>query len=230
MKKYLFPVFALISMLQIVACNSSASNTNEMANESESSSKAMEDGHKYQIKAAIVTSKITNTMMESDITTMLYFDDYGDKQITKTDTKMTMDGHTMETHICSMMKDGWSYSWEEGKTTGNKFQMKDAMDASKMDYSNITEDMKKQFGIEKIGTETVLGKKCDKYSMKKEGMGFGTFWIWNNIPMKSESTINEMSINIEVTNIDENPNFSNNEFDLPENITFIERTMPAKTK
>lgn len=229
MKKHLLPVFAMISALQFVACNSSDTKTGEngKAEESESSASAMENGHKYQIKSAIITSKITNTMMAGDISNILYFDDYGKDEMTKTVTKISMMGQNIESTSYSMTKDGWSYSWEEGKPTGSKFQMKEVMDPSKMDYSKLSEEMKEQFGIKQIGTETVMGKKCDKFTMNKDGMGTGTYWIWNNIPMKSETTMGGIGVNINVTDIDENPHFSKDQFDVPDNVTFTEVTIPA---
>ena len=179
------------------------------------------------MESAIVTSKITNSMMQGDVTTVLYFDDYGEKEMTRTSTKMAIMGQNIQSVTNNLLKDGWSYSWEEGKTTGSKFQLKDVMDASKMDYAKMSEEMKKEFGVKKVGTETIMGKKCDKYEMNKDGMGNGNFWLWKNIPLKSETTISGMQLKIEVIDLNENPNFEKGQFDVPTTVTFTEMNMPA---
>ena len=72
-----------------------------------------------------------------------------------------------------------------------------------------------------------MGKKCDKYEMNKDGMGNGNFWLWKNIPLKSETTISGMQLKIEVIDLNENPNFEKGQFDVPTTVTFTEMNMPA---
>ncbi len=228
MKKFILPILAIISALQFIACNNS-SKTEGVEGASDNTERASSDdaSQRYQLKSAIVTSKTTNSMMGGDITTLLYFDDHGEKEMTKTTTKISMMGQNIETVSNSLLKDGWYYNWEEGKNTGSKFQLKEMMDPSKMDYAKMSEDMMKELGVKKVGSETIMGKKCDKYEMNKEGMGTGNFWLWKNIAMKSEMTMAGMKMNIEVTDIDENPNFAKGQFDVPSNVTFTEMSMPA---
>jgi len=232
MKNITLPVLAIISALQFISCNNSNADDgrNGSSGNSESEGSVEEGSERYGIESAIVTSKITNSMMVGDITTVLYFDNHGEKEMTKTMTKMSIMGKNIESVSNSITKDGWIYSWEEGQNTGSKFQLKTAMDSTKMDYEKMSEEMRKEFGIKKIGSETIMNKKCDKYEMNKEGMGNGNFWLWKNIPMKSETTVAGMKMNVEVTNLDENPNFENGQFEIPSNVTFTEVGTPALNK
>lgn len=230
MKKFILPVLAIISALQFISCNNSSKEGDDSgsANNTENEGSASgDDSRRYTLESAIVTSKITNSMMQGDVTTVLYFDDYGEKEMTRTSTKMAIMGQNIQSVTNNLLKDGWSYSWEEGKTTGSKFQLKDVMDASKMDYAKMSEEMKKEFGVKKVGTETIMRKKCDKYEMNKDGMGNGNFWLWKNIPLKSETTISGMQLKIEVIDLNENPNFEKGQFDVPTTVTFTEMNMPA---
>ncbi|MBK7038339.1 MAG: hypothetical protein IPH42_18930 [Bacteroidetes bacterium] len=114
-------------------------------------------------------------MMQGDITTVVYFDDYGEKELNRTSSKMSIMGQNIQNVNNNLLKDGWSYTWEDGKTTGNKMHLKDVMDPSEMNFDKMSEEMKKEFGVKKVGTETIMGKKCDKYEMNKDGMGNGNF-------------------------------------------------------
>ncbi len=230
MKKFILPLFALISALQFIACNGASKETedSEVSNSTENDgSSSSDDSKRYKIESAIVTSKITNSMVQGDITTVVYFDDYGEKELNRTSSKMSIMGQNIQNVNNNLLKDGWSYTWEDGKTTGNKMHLKDVMDPSEMNFDKMTEEMKKEFGIKKIGTETMMGKKCDKYEMNKDGMGNGNFWLWKNIPLKSETTISGMQLKIEVIDLNENPNFEKGQFDVPTTVTFTEMNMPA---
>jgi len=232
MKNITLPVLAIISALQFISCNNSNVNdgTEDSSNNSEHGSSASDASERYGLESAIVTSKITNSMMAGDIFTILYFDDHGEKEMTKTSTKMSIMGQNIESVTISLNKEGWVYTWEEGKTSGNKIQLKDMLDPSKMDYEKMSEEMRKEFGVKKIGSEMIMNKKCDKYEMSKQGMGSGYFWLWKNISMKTDMTISGMKMNIDVTELNENPNLEKAQFEIPSDVTFTEMSMPALNK
>ena len=80
-------------------------------------------------------------------------------------------------------------------------------------------DIAKEMNIKKVGTQSFLGKTCDKYTIdfKKQQMK-GSYLVWNGIALKTEMTVMGMKTTIEATKIEENPTIPADKFEVPKGI------------
>lgn len=202
-----------------ISCSDSNSKTSENAVEDNSTEIAA--GGRYDLKSGIVTSKNTSSMMTGDMTTILYFDDHGKKSATESINKISVMGQNIETHTKTIVIDDMMYSWEVGAKTGTKMKLDMTANAEQMDYKNLSKEMMEQFKMNKIGSETVMGKKCDVFEMNSQGLQ-GKYYIWDNIAMKSETNIGGMNMVVEVTDLKENPSIPASTFAIPSDVTFTD--------
>ena len=59
----------------------------------------------------------------------------------------------------------------------------------KINWNNLTDQVKKDNNIKELGKETIAGKECTKYSMTTEGFQGPqeqTVWIYKGIQLKNE--------------------------------------------
>lgn len=215
-----------VLLLFVSSCNNSG-GTKENGDDTNSSENSDQTGYKYDLKSAIVTSKTNMAMAGGDMTTILYFDDHGEKYATENINKMSMMGQTMETHSKTIMKDGYIYTWNVGEKTGNKMKLDMMKNGENFDYKKMSKEMMDQMKIKKTGTDNVQGKKCDVYEMNDESMT-GKYYIWDNITMKSETSISGMTVTTEVTDLKENASIPASTFEVPGDVAFTEMSMPAK--
>jgi len=216
-----------VSLLFIAACGKSGDKGDNSSDSNDDTTASSDNGnYRYNLKSAIITSNTKTDMMGTDITTILTFDDHGEKTATETVSKISVMGQNMETHNKSIMKDGYIYSWQTDQKTGTKMKI-DMNSVENMDYKKMSEDMMKQMNIKKAGNATVMGKSCDVYEMNNNGMT-GKYYIWDNIAMKMETSMSGMNMVIEVTDIRENPSVPASTFDVPSDVTFAEMTMPTR--
>ena len=81
----------------------------------------------------------------------LYFDDYGAKEVSIT----SVDFRVAKSKTIEIRKDGFSYTYEEGKTEGTKkaWYARASSDYSKADPRTI-----ERYKVKDLGTETVVIK------------------------------------------------------------------------
>lgn len=218
-----------ISGFLFLACsNKDASETstgNELASGENTKSDGEGIGKRYGIKSGIVTSE---TMLPNNMgktTTVQYFDDYGTLDYTESTTEVSAYGTNSKTISNSIIKDDVIYNWEPGSKTGTKILMDKQMDVSKINYRELSEDLKKQFNIKEEGKENVNGKNCDVYSMDYMGAK-GKIFIWEGITMKSDIVMMGMNVVINVVKLEENAKIASDKFTIPVDITFTEVSMP----
>ena len=154
-------------------------------------------------------------------TTILYWDDYGDKETRKESTAMKILGMTTKSEKTSVTKSEWLYEWEKGKKTGTKVEnpyLKYLKENPNISYEELGRRTIEDLGYEKVGTETVFGKKCEVWA------GIGKVWIWNSIALKSEINMGFRAVQT-VTSIDLNAKVPANVFDIPADVTFEEAVL-----
>ncbi|MFI5171855.1 MAG: hypothetical protein ACHQFW_05665 [Chitinophagales bacterium] len=227
MKKLILPSLLAITIC-FSSCNSEKKTENGEENGNETTVSSENGKGKYQIKSGNFTTKAQTQMMGSgmDTYTITYFDDYGAKELTESVTKMDMGGMKMETHTYSLVKDQTMYSWEQGKTTGTKYNFSDMM--KNMNYETFSEEMKKQYNYKELGTETVLGKTCKKISVEIQKGSSATVCTWKGISMRSEVNVAGMPMTMEVTELNENASTDASKFEIPSDVTFTEMKMPGQ--
>lgn len=212
MKKLLF--FALAAAIAALSsCSGGGNKTDKKADSTktkDSIAKTSSGTGRYKMKSGILTQTTTTMGMTMNMT--VYFDDYGNKQCTETKS-------SMGTNNISLTLDGYQYSINLMSKTGTKTKIPKTGDNKNIDFSSLTADMMKQMKITKLGTEEVMGKTCDKYSMDDAAMSMkATYWVWNGIALKMESAVMGFKSTILTTKIDENATIPADKFEIPKDI------------
>jgi len=207
MKKILLALFAL---LFIVACSKTEEQKTENPEQQsvtteQSTNKVVT--HRYDIKSgAIYYNAPMGTKQE------LYFDDYGAKEVFIT----SVDLGIAKAKSIEIRKDGFTYKYDEGKTEGTK----SSWYTNDFNYSKPDPKLMERYKVKELGTETIGGKQCKKYSAE-----FGstpiTSWVWNNIMVKSITNFGGKDMVIEATKIEET-SVDQKIFELPAGVTFKE--------
>jgi len=214
MKKQLLIFIAATSII-ISACNNSDSKSGNTKNATDSTkvvdAKKQNPNGRYSLKSAIVEMKTAVMGMEQK--QVLFFDEYGAKECTE--ITATMFGQ--KSHNINITKDGFVYSIDMIKKTGTKIKIP-SKDAN-INFTNLGEEIAKEMNIKKVGTQSFLGKTCDKYTIdfKKQQMK-GSYLVWNGIALKTEMTVMGMKTTIEATKIEENPTIPADKFEVPKGI------------
>ncbi len=210
----------LIGILVITSCNNET-ETNADGEVIEKTDKKT-GNERYGIKSGIVVSKAELPNNMGSTTTTLYFTDHGKKEYTEMESKIEMMGMSQNNKNASIIKNGYMYSWTPGETTGSKIKIDEALDLSTMDFDEMSEERKNELNLKKIGTETILGKKCDIYAVENPQMGSGKVSVWKNLVLKTQADAMGMTMKSEAISIDENAKIPKEKFEVPEDVTFSE--------
>ena len=174
------------------------------------SAMAQEGTKRYEIKSGMVKS-VMDVMGQSTETT-LYFDNYGEQQVTKAKVKVPGYG---EIETATILRDGkgWvvNYAMEQ-------VQELPASALGDVNLANPTDEEIKTYHIEEIGTETILGKECTKYSYEVTVQGQkakGTAWVYKGFPLKSVVSVSGMEITTETVEFLENVSVMPQTFEIP---------------
>jgi hypothetical protein len=206
MKNILFIVMAL-SLL--IGCSKTeekkADNPDQTVTDHKSSTPIA--NHRYGIKSGkIQYTAPMNTNQE------LYFDEYGAKELFITSIDLGM----AKSKTIEIRKDGFSYSYQEGKTEGQKRKWI----TRDMDYSKADPKTMELYKVKDLGTETIDGKECKKFRAEFGGAPILS-WSWNNIMVKSVTKMGGKDFVIEAVKIQET-SVDPKMFELPQGVTFKE--------
>jgi len=169
---------------------------------------------KYGLKSAVIHLKSTTMGLEQNI--IMYFDDYGKKQ----STELTQELFGQKMKQFTITDSGYIYSYNTVDNNGTKVKVNEN-DPDNINFNAITEKMAKQFNIKKTGIATIIGKKCDVYSMEFAASKMkGTYYIYKGFMLKTESSVSGITIKMEATKFDENPVIPAEKFTIPKNINF----------
>ena len=181
---------------------------------------------RYDIERAILKKNSVVVMggMQQVISSVQYFDEYGNKESSESVTNMAGQSLTM----FSMVKDGYVYSANMTTKQGTKINMAAMMDDYKtVNYLNLTDEVKKKYQIEVRGNEKFFGKECNRYDLtvKIQGQSLKvSVWVWKGLSLKSSMSVAGSIITEEVTEIQEGAEIAKEKFALPEGINFIDMT------
>jgi len=180
-----------------------------------------QDFRKYAKKSGHVEYKLSG---DATGTNIVYWDDWGRKEIQIQDSKTTVWGMTNEENKTTLMLGTVIYTWKKGD---NEIQKSENPMAKIWKDKNYTEKDIDKFskqtletgGFKKTGEEIVDGKICEVY----EGLG-GKLWIWKNNQVAIKTNIKLLGINIisEATKIDLNANVPASVFELPKDMEIVE--------
>lgn len=166
---------------------------------------------RFGIKSGIV--KITTSTMGIKNHSTLYFDNYGAQQMSETSVNLGVVKRTMREYTLDDAKISWNVKQNKAERT--------PITGPVLNYSDLTDEVKEHYKVKELGTETVLGRECTKYSVEMEENGVqieNTIWVWQGIPMKSEHVAG-VKISMEVTELQENAKIPDGIFDIPGNVS-----------
>lgn len=232
MKKSASPLLFTLFISGMFACQSFSNpdaNSKSIEENASDVSEAQPANARYGIKSGIIYKKITNSMMKGENTITTWFDQYGAVEVSQNYTKMEMMGQKIEETTWSSMRDGMLYSYKIGQKTGTKFNISSTFDPKNVDWSKLSDDLMKQYKVEKSGTEEFLGKTCDVYTMNNTEMGMvGKYLLWKNISLKTDTKMAGMTVVEEVTKLEENVSIPSSKLELPTDVVFTEVKIPGK--
>lgn len=173
---------------------------------------------KYPYKSGKVEYLLSGNTTGKQIT---YWDQYGYNEVTIEETTTKMFGQTIVENSTTLILGNDQYEWNN--TDDRVFKMSNPIaetwEENGYDDDDVQEfsiETMKALGYEKVGTETIQGKKCDLYT------GMGKIWVWEGLPLKTEiKLLGTVSI-IEAKDIDTNCKVPSSVFDLPANREVVE--------
>lgn len=150
-------------------------------------------------------------------TTKLYWDDFGAKEFSVTDTEIKMLGMTTKKVENKLLLGDYIYTWEKNAKTGIKMKnpsLEQMKDNPNIDMEEFQTELLKSMGYQKKGTETIFGKTCEIWQ------GIGKMWVWNSLPLKVDvSTMGIKSVQM-VTKLSPNSSVSSKIFNIPSGVKF----------
>lgn len=167
---------------------------------------AQTPSRRFGIKSGIFESTTSIMILTSQSTT--YFDDYGNKTMT------LMKANGMEIR-------SYSFAGENRMIIVNMNQKQTQVTPlpDEANFMNLSDDIIRKYGIKDNGKEMLLGKECTKYSQKVERNGQtveGTSWVWEGLPIKTVSSVQGMTMTVEMTSLQENVEIDPYMFELPD--------------
>lgn len=203
-------LFFVLSLTILAACSKTEEKKVEGADQQNVKSQETKTpviNHRYGIKSGFIKyTAPMNTNQE------LYFDDYGAKELFIT----SIDLGIAKSKTIEIRMDGYSYSYEEGKKEGIKRKRY----TNDMDYSKADSEMMARYKLKDLGTETIAGKECKKFSTEFGKSPIVT-WTWNNIMVKTITQMSGDDFTIEAVKIQET-SVDPKLFELPQGVTFKE--------
>jgi hypothetical protein len=218
MKKLLFGV-VILGLTAMYSCSgtankdnkSTADSTNVKKDEPKETSKG-----KYQIKSGILSITSEAMGFKTEVTT--YFDNFGSQE----SSLSTMAIMGIKSQRLSINKDG--YIWEIDLTTktGTKTKIPEN-DPKNLDFTGMSEKIMKEMNIKKEGTETLLGKTCDKFSMNYDKMKTtANYSVWKGIALKTDMVVAGMKMKMIATKLEENSSIPGDKFEVPAGVKITE--------
>lgn len=205
----------ILSAILFTSCkNKSSESVNELKKQVEIAKETTKG--KYAIKSGIVEYK--TQMMGMDAKQIFTFDDFGKKEI----TEVMMEMMGTKIHSVTLNKDGFVYNYDLIKKIGTKRPIT-LLKTHDIDFENMTKEMMKDMNINKEGSEKFLGKNCEKVSIDNKKMQMkGNYLIYKGIPLKVNTDLGSIKMNLLAEKFIENPALPKNKFTIPTDIKISE--------
>jgi hypothetical protein len=176
------------------------------------------DYKRYAKKSGIVKYELSGN---SEGTSIVYWDDWGQKEFKIENTETTVLGFTTKEKKRTLILGEFIYTWNDKEDVVYKAESPIAnhLNNSNMTTKEANDKSLRSIGYKEIGTETVNGKKCTVY----EGLG-GKLWAWEKYQIPVKVDVNILGINIVSTAVkfDLDAKIDQNIFALPEGKQIVE--------
>jgi len=145
---------------------------------------------------------------------VIYFDDYGELYYGLKTTSSKEKGKIIKKSRLNIQRQDTVILINEENHTASKHLAEEL--SFKIKHNLINIEMLRDMGYSPIDSEEVSGFICDKYSGEN-----GTMWVWNNIILKSEIIIMDISIKMEAIEVVTGVEVADSKFKLPKNYKLI---------
>ena len=165
----------------------------------------------YEMKSGIVTMEMD--MMGRKVVQEIYFDDYGAKQA------MIMDFQGKKVRAIEMK--GENIMIDDQAKTATKMPAMGMGSTEKINFLDKSEKNIKRNKIKELGTETVAGKECTKYSVAVFVMGQVLkqhVWVYKGITLKTSISTDFGEMGMTATSLVEDVEIPAETFEIPEGI------------
>ncbi len=185
-----------------------------LAQDGYSAEELAEKGFKrYNVESGVVKCTYSGIMTGKETIT---FDNWGWKESSKGEKTTNVMGVQTADKSQTYLDGITQYSYDPDKKTATKIEnniLKGIIDGGNAkSMTDAGEQMLKDMGGEKVGTETILGKKCDVYEIKSYGT---KTWVWNGITLKLEMNMMGMTYEMIATSFEEGVDVDADEVTLP---------------
>lgn len=170
---------------------------------------------KYKIEKAHI--EYETEAMGMKIESTLDFDNFGNDQVVT--AVINMMGMNKTSKV--LTHGAYNYILDMESKSGTKSPTDGGDDIKGVDFSNIPQEIKDEYNIKELGTETVAGKTCQKFSIETEGV-VSKLWVWKNIPLKTEANQGGATVVMLAKKIDTKPSFEAATFEVPEGFTITD--------
>ena len=175
---------------------------------------------RYSLKSGIVKYTIDGMQKGS---AELYFDNWGMKEATYENSVIEMYGIKQESETVNYLDGYWQYNVDKQSNTGTKTKntvLESIVENSEDgDLVVIGQQMFTNMGGKKIGSGEVIGKPCEIWELESVGT---KVWVWENIPLKTETNMMGMTLVREATSIETDADIPEGKLDIPTDIEFNE--------
>lgn len=165
----------------------------------------------YEIKSGIITMEME--MMGRAIVQDIYFDDYGAKQATISNFQ----GKKMR----GLEVKGENLMIDDAENTAVKMPAMGGNSKDRINFLDKSDKNIRKNKIKELGTETLLGRECTKYSVAIFMMGQvvkQTVWVYKGITLKSSIVTDFGEMVQQATNLVEDIEIPASTFEVPEGL------------
>lgn len=175
---------------------------------------------RYNVESGIIKCTYSGIMTGEQT---IRFDKWGWRESTKGAKSTNMMGFQNTDNTETYLDGITQYTFDPAKKTATKIDntfLKGIIDGGNAkSLTDAGEQMLKDMGGVKVGTEEILGKTCDIYEMKNYGT---KTWVWNGVTLKTEMNMMGMTYNMIATSFKEGADVSEDELTLPAVATITE--------
>ena len=165
-----------------------------------------------ELKSGIIKYEAVTQGIKVETTS--YFDDYGKKQA----AVAVVNQGLVQTETKTLQFEDTIYQINVGMKMGQKVVSPE----KPINYLQLTPDVIEKYKIQELGTETVAGRQCTRYSEQTSQMGQTVnveVWVWKGIALKTVMKLGDTEIVSQTaTEIQENPTIDPKVFEIPADV------------
>lgn len=216
---------AILVLLAVTSCQKPAGDEAGATSSSASSQPATETpGYpkRYLVESGIVEYEMSGMQKGTET---VYFDKWGWREAKYTNSELSIAGITRKESKLSIMDGDWIYNIDLESRTGTKIkntllpQFIEAARKKGQTMTELGEEMMRNMGGEKSGTDTVAGQPCDVWVSKQMD---SRSCVWNGVTLRTEVTMGGMRMTSNATRFQGNAAVPADKITIPADVKITE--------